>query len=92
MLENLYKKVISGSTLNLEDVLKYIELVAKAINPSTQYNPNYSVAMIQNGMGDILIGAATSAIESNPNKVGFQVTKVYNSQRILIKTITKKLN
>lgn len=43
-------------------------------------------------MGNILIGAVTSAIESNPHKVGFQVTKVYNSQRVLIKTITKKLD
>lgn len=79
MLEKLYKKVISGSIMNLEDALTYVELAAKAINPSVPYNPDYSITMIQNGMGNILIGAVTSAIESNPHKVGFQVTKVYNS-------------
>lgn len=92
MLEKLYKKVISGSIMNLEDALTYVELAAKAINPSVPYNPDYSITMIQNGMGNILIGAVTSAIESNPHKVEFQVTKVYNSQRVLIKTITKKLD
>lgn len=92
MLEKLYKKVISGSIMNLEDALTYVELAAKAINPSVPYNPDYSITMIQNGTGNILIGAVTSAIESNPHKVGFQVTKVYNSQRVLIKTITKKLD
>lgn len=92
MLEKLYKKVISGSIMNLEDALTYVELATKAINPSVPYNPDYSITMIQNGMGNILIGAVTSAIESNPHKAGFQVTKVYNSQRVLIKTITKKLD
>lgn len=33
MLEKLYKKVISGSIMNLEDALTYVELAAKAIKP-----------------------------------------------------------
>ena len=37
-----------------------------------------------------IIGMVTESIEKNPHKVGFQVTKIYDKNRYLIKVITKK--
>ena len=91
MLEKLYKKFVIGETVTLEDIINYVELAAKAINPNVPYNPNYTMFLVHSGMGEVLINLVTNSIETNAEKVGFQVIKVYSSKKVLLKIITKKL-
>ena len=91
MLEKLYKKFVIGETVTLENIINYVELAAKAINPNVLYTPNYTMLLVHSGMGEILINLVTNAIETNAEKVGFQVIKVYSPEKVLLKTITKKL-
>lgn len=91
-LKELYQKVTSGY-YSIPDVIEFVELAAKAINPGKNLDPDLTVVAIQNGFGDALLPTVIEAVEKNPNKVGFQVTKVYSKpmngiiSRVLVKTI-----
>lgn len=76
-LKELYQKIVSGY-YNISEIIEFVELAAKAINPNKNINSDLTVSAIQNGFGDPIINAAIEAVEKNPNLVGFQVTKVYS--------------
>ena len=76
-LKELYQKITSRY-YSAEDVLEFIELAAKAINPSKEYDPKYAVVAIQNGFGDSILSMVVESVEKNPDKVGFQVTKLWS--------------
>lgn len=95
MLEELYRKVVEN-TMTLENVFDFIREAAKAINPTAPYNESLTATAIQNGFIATILPMVISAIENNPEKVGFQVTKVYgrvepNGSRKLLEINTKKL-
>ena len=96
-LKELYQKVTSGY-YSIPDVIEFVELAAKAINPGKNLDPDLTVVAIRNGFGDALLPTVIEAVEKNPNKVGFQVIKVYSKPnpnvmgRSLIKVLIKDLN
>ena len=92
----LYKKIISNS-FTTEEAIEFIREAAKAINPSVPYNEEYTLIALKSGLGSVLLKGVIESVESNPDKVGFQVTKLYSTLspfggRSIIKTIIKKLN
>ena len=89
-LETTYKKIARGNQVDMTEILEYIEEAAKLINPSVKYNSEITALALQMGLMHPIIGMVTQSIEKNPHKVGFQVTKVYDKNRCLIKIITKK--
>ncbi|MGM9533565.1 hypothetical protein [Intestinibacter sp.] len=89
-LETTYKKIARNNQVDITEILEYIEEAAKLINPNIKYNSETTVLALQMGLIQPIIGMATESIEKNPHKVGFQVTKVYDKNRSLIKIITKK--
>lgn len=76
-LKELYQKITSRY-YSAEEVLEFIELAAKAINPNKKYDPTYTIAAIQNGFGDSILSMVIESVEKNPDKVGFQVTKLWS--------------
>lgn len=76
-LKELYQKITSRY-YSAEEVLEFIELAAKAINPDKKYDPTYTIAAIQNGFGDSILSMVIESVEKNPDKVGFQVTKLWS--------------
>lgn len=89
-LETTYKKIARSNQVDITEILEYIEEAAKLINPDIKYNSETTVLALQMGLIQPIIGMVTESIEKNPHKVGFQVTKVYDRNRSLIKIITKK--
>ena len=89
-LETTYKKIARGNQVDMTEILEYIEEASKLINPNIKYNSETTVLALQMGLIQPIIGMVTESIEKNPHKVGFQVTKVYDKNRCLIKIITKK--
>lgn len=89
-LETTYKKIARGNQVNMTEILEYIEEASKLINPNIKYNSETTVLALQMGLIQPIIGMVTESIEKNPHKVGFQVTKIYDKNRCLIKIITKK--
>ena len=89
-LETTYKKIARGNQVDMTEILEYIEEASKLINPNIKYNSETTVLALQMGLIQPIIGMVTQSIEKNPHKVGFQVTKVYDKNRCLIKIITKK--
>ena len=89
-LENTYKKIVRNNQVNMTEILEYIEEASKLINPNIKYNSETTVLALQMGLIQPIIGMVTESIEKNPHKVGFQVTKIYDKNRCLIKIITKK--
>lgn len=96
-LKDLYSK-ISSRYYNIEEAIEFIELAAKAINPTIECRPEFLMAVIQSGfLTDSILPLVIQAVEKNPNKVGFQVTKVYSNPynlgdgRSLIKIIINDL-
>ena len=89
-LETTYKKIARGNQVDITEILEYIEEASKLINPNIKYNSETTVLALQMGLIQPIIGMVTESIEKNPHKVGFQVTKVYDKNRCLIKIITKK--
>lgn len=92
----LYKKIISNS-FTTEEAIEFIGEAAKAINPSVPYNEDYTLIAFKFGLGPVLLKEVIASVESNPDKVGFQVTKLYSTPspfggRSIIKTNIKKLN
>ena len=89
-LETTYKKIARGNQVDMTEILEYIEEASKLINPNVKYNSEITALALQMGLIHPIIGMVTQSIEKNPHKVGFQVTKVYDKNRCLIKIITKK--
>ena len=89
-LETTYKKIARGNQVDITEILEYIEEASKLINPNIKYNSETTVLALQMGLIQPIIGMVTESVEKNPHKVGFQVTKVYDKNRCLIKIITKK--
>ena len=89
-LETTYKKIARGNQVDMTEILEYIEEASKLINPNIKYNSETTVLALQMGLIQPIIGIVTESIEKNPHKVGFQVTKIYDKNRCLIKIITKK--
>ena len=89
-LETTYKKIARGNQVDMTEILEYIEEASKLINPNIKYNSETTVLALQMGLIQPIIGMVTESIEKNPHKVGFQVTKIYDKNRCLIKIITKK--
>ena len=89
-LETTYKKIARGNQVDITEILEYIEEASKLINPNIKYNSETTVLALQMGLIQPIIGMVTESIEKNPHKVGFQVTKIYDKNRCLIKIITKK--
>ena len=89
-LETTYKKIARGNQVDITEILEYIEEAAKLINPNVKYNSETTVLALQMGLIQPIIGMVTESVEKNPHKVGFQVTKIYDKNRCLIKIITKK--
>ena len=89
-LETTYKKIARGNQVDMTEILEYIEEASKLINPNIKYNSETTILALQMGLIQPIIGMVTQSIEKNPHKVGFQVTKVYDKNRCLIKIITKK--
>ena len=89
-LETTYKKIARGNQVDMTEILEYIEEASKLINPNIKYNSETTVLALQMGLIQHIIGMVTESIEKNPHKVGFQVTKIYDKNRCLIKIITKK--
>ena len=89
-LETTYKKIARGNQVDMTEILEYIEEAARLINPNIKYNSETTILALQMGLVHPIIGMVTQSIEKNPHKVGFQVTKVYDKNRCLIKIITKK--
>ena len=89
-LETTYKKIARGNQVDITEILEYIEEASKLINPNVKYNSEITALALQMGLIHPIIGMVTQSIEKNPHKVGFQVTKVYDKNRCLIKIITKK--
>ena len=89
-LETTYKKIARGNQVDITEVLEYIEEASKLINPNIKYNSETTVLALQMGLIQPIIGMVTESVEKNPHKVGFQVTKIYDKNRCLIKIITKK--
>ena len=89
-LETTYKKIARSNQVDITEILEYIEEAAKLINPDIKYDSETTVLALQMGLIQPIIGMVTESIEKNPHKVGFQVTKVYDRNRSLIKIITKK--
>ena len=89
-LETTYKKIARGNQVDMTEILEYIEEASKLINPNIKYNSETTILALQMGLIQPIIGMVTESIEKNPHKVGFQVTKVYDKNRCLIKIITKK--
>ena len=89
-LETTYKKIARGNQVDMTEILEYIEEASKLINPNIKYNSETTVLALQMGLMQPIIGMVTESVEKNPHKVGFQVTKIYDKNRCLIKIITKK--
>ena len=89
-LETTYKKIARGNQVDMTEILEYIEEASKLINPNIKYNSETTVLALQMGLIQPIIGMVTESVEKNPHKVGFQVTKIYDKNRCLIKIITKK--
>lgn len=89
-LETTYKKIARNNQVNMTEILEYIEEAARLINPNIKYNSETTALALQMGLIQPIIGMVTESIEKNPHKVGFQVTKIYDKNRCLIKIITKK--
>ena len=89
-LETTYKKIARGNQVDMTEILEYIEEASKLINPNIKYNSETTILALQMGLIHPIIGMVTQSIEKNPHKVGFQVTKIYDKNRCLIKIITKK--
>ena len=89
-LETTYKKIARGNQVDITEILEYIEEASRLINPNIKYNSETAVLALQMGLIQPIIGMVTESVEKNPHKVGFQVTKIYDKNRWLIKIITKK--
>ena len=89
-LETTYKRIVRNNQVDITEILEYIEEAAKLINPDIKYNSETTVLALQMGLIQPIIGMVTESIEKNPHQVGFQVTKIYDKNRSLIKIITKK--
>ena len=89
-LETTYKKIARGNQVDMTEILEYIEEASKLINPNVKYDSEITILALQMGLIQPIIGMVTESIEKNPHKVGFQVTKIYDKNRCLIKIITKK--
>lgn len=91
-LQEMYKRIFQGDSITAEDIVLYVELAAKAINPNAYYNPQGTVTLIQSGMGGMLLGFVNESVEKHPDEVGFQVTKVYSKEGALLKVMTVKID
>ena len=89
-LETTYKKIARGNQVDITEISEYIEEASRLINPNIKYNSETAVLALQMGLIQPIIGMVTESVEKNPHKVGFQVTKIYDKNRCLIKIITKK--
>lgn len=92
MLEKLYLKISKGGNLDLSDILEFIRESARIFKPDYPYDESKTLFAFQTGLGNEVLRGVLSAIESNPDLVKFQITKVYDNSGNLLKTITKKLN
>lgn len=88
-LQELYKLSFQNK-LNLNTAIEYITLAAKLIAPDKECDASNIATSLQFGLGDMMIPLVNEAVEKNPEKVGFQVIKVYNKKGQLIKVITEK--
>lgn len=76
-LKELYTKIFRGY-YNVEDVIEFVALAAEFINPTIPYNPQSTIILIQSGFMDAVLPNILKAVESNPDKVGFKVVKVWS--------------
>lgn len=65
---NTYVNLETGKNVSINEVIEFVEYVAKTFNPNASYNNDITTAAFRNGFGGYIIQTCLDVVRKNPNK------------------------
>lgn len=88
---NTYVNLETGKNVSINEVIEFVEYVAKTFNPNASYNNDITAAAFRNGFGGYIIQTCLDIVRKNPNKFLVQKTNLYSRTGELLNTYFKQL-
>lgn len=88
---NTYINLETGKNVSMNEVIEFVEYVAKTFNPSTPYNNDITASAFRNGFGGYIVQVCLEVVRKNPNKFQVQKTNLYSRTGELLNTYFKQL-
>lgn len=80
-LKNLYLRVFNGNC-SVDEIVEFITLAARALKPAAAIDSKAVIFLIQSGLINRVMPNILESVEKNPDKVGFQVIKIWGRPEI----------
>ena len=88
---NTYVNLETGKNVSMNEVIEFVEYVAKTFNPSAPYNNVITASAFRNGFGGYIVQVCLEVVRKNPNKFHVQKTNLYSRTGELLNTYFKQL-
>lgn len=88
---NTYVNLETGKNVSMNEVIEFVECVAKTFNPSAPYNNDITASAFRNGFGGYIVQVCLEVVRKNPNKFHVQKTNLYSRTGELLNTYFKQL-
>lgn len=88
---NTYINLETGKNVSMNEVIEFVEYVAKTFNPSVPYNNDITASAFRNGFGGYIVQVCLEVVRKNPNKFQVQKTNLYSRTGELLNTYFKQL-
>lgn len=88
---NTYVNLETGKNVSMNEVIEFVEYVAKTFNPSAPYNNDITAYAFRNGFGGYIVQVCLEVVRKNPNKFHVQKTNLYSRTEELLNTYFKQL-
>lgn len=88
---NTYVNLETGKNVSMNEVIEFVEYVAKTFNPSAPYNNDITASAFRNGFGGYIVQVYLEVVRKNPNKFHVQKTNLYSRTGELLNTYFKQL-
>lgn len=86
-----YVNLETGKNVSMNEVIEFVEYVAKTFNPSAPYNNDITASAFRNGFGGYIVQVCLEVVRKNPNKFHVQKTNLYSRTGELLNTYFKQL-
>ena len=88
---NTYVNLETGKNVSMNEVIEFVEYVAKTFNPSAPYNNDITASAFRNGFGGYIVQVCLEVVRKNPNKFHVQKNNLYSRTGELLNTYFKQL-
>lgn len=88
---NTYVNLETGKNVSMNEVIEFVEYVAKTFNPSAPYNNDITASAFRNGFGGYIVQVCLEVVRKNSNKFHVQKTNLYSRTGELLNTYFKQL-